>query len=102
MWFRLALSAILVVSLPIGERPVGTLFAQSDAVVSANLVALSRDGQRAATSRIATRGSKIVHLVFVHDLTNGTAIQQMTSLGNMTLGLQISADGKHVLVISAT
>lgn len=98
---RLALAAIAIVAGTTAERPSARLLAQSDGV-SADLVALSRDGRTAATSRMVARGSQIAQVVMVHELTNGTALQQMTALGNVGVGLQISADGKHVLAISAT
>jgi WD40 repeat protein len=100
--FRVGLAVVAIVFVTTWERPATTLSAQSDGVVSADFVALSRDGRMAATVRMALRGSQTVHVVMVHEMTNGTAVQQMTALGNVIVGLQISADGKHVLVIDAT
>jgi WD40 repeat protein len=101
MWsIRFPVVAVAVLVVASWEPPVPTLSAQSNELMSAGFVALSRDGRLAATSHMALRGSKIVPVITVHELTNGSALQQITVSGDTIVALHLSGDGKHVLAVS--
>ena len=101
MWsIRFLLAAVAFLSLMSWERPGPIVRAQANELISADLVALSRDGRVAAASHSGPRGSQMVHVITIYEMTNGNALRQIIVPGDI-VGLQMSADGKHVLAVNA-